>query len=58
METDQGPRTSRGRTAEREGQLRTCLPARVTIREGEPRDAGQGRQETADQEWNVVRGED
>lgn len=58
METEHGARTSRGRSAEREGQLRTCLPARVTIRDGEPRDAGQGWQETVDQEWNVVRGED
>lgn len=58
METDQGSRISRGRAAEREGQLRTCLPARVTVRDGEPRGAGQGWQETVDQEWNVVRGED
>lgn len=58
METDQGPRPTRGRSSEREGKLRTCIPARVTIRDGGPRDTGQGKQEKVDQEWNVVRGED
>ncbi|WP_405792759.1 hypothetical protein [Streptomyces sp. NBC_01506] len=58
METDQGPWTARGRSSEREGQLRTCLPARLTIREGESGSDGQGRQEMVDQDWNVVRGED
>ncbi|WP_405608425.1 hypothetical protein [Streptomyces sp. NBC_01508] len=58
MGTDRGPRPVRGRSAEREGQLRTCLPARVTIHEREARDDGPAQQETVDQEWNVVRGED
>ncbi|MEV0777492.1 hypothetical protein ACIBLA_05485 [Streptomyces sp. NPDC050433] len=60
METDQGqgPVGARGRSAEREGRLRTCLPARVTTREHEARDGGAEHQEALDQEWNVVRGED
>ncbi|MFC8075029.1 hypothetical protein ACFUN8_05770 [Streptomyces sp. NPDC057307] len=60
MESDRGPTGARNRSAEREGQLRTCLPARVTTREREreARDGGAERQETVDQDWNVVRGED
>ncbi|MFI6080179.1 hypothetical protein ACIBBB_04160 [Streptomyces sp. NPDC051217] len=60
METDRSPRGPMGTlgpSPKREGRLRTCLPARVTTREHEARD-GQGRQETVDQDWNVVRGED
>lgn len=52
--------------SDRGGRLRTCLPARVTTRERErerehereARDGGAERQETVDQDWNVVRGED
>lgn len=62
MESDRGPIGARSRSVAREGQLRTCQPARVTTRERErereARDGGAERQETVDQDWNVVRGED
>lgn len=64
MGSDRGPIGARSRSAARDGQLRTCLPARVTTRERErerereARDGGAERQETVDQDWNVVRGED
>ncbi|MEV8354304.1 hypothetical protein ACFVTT_36005 [Streptomyces niveus] len=66
MGTDQDSIGARRRSASRDGQLRTCLPARVTTRERErerqrereARDGGAERQETVDQDWNVVRGED
>ncbi|MFD5032280.1 hypothetical protein ACFWM0_17970 [Streptomyces sp. NPDC058405] len=63
MSRDIGPRPTpaapavAGRSAEREGRIRTCVPARATRRETLWRD-GRERQETADQDWNVVRGED
>ncbi|MFE7567865.1 hypothetical protein ACWC0A_06780 [Streptomyces scopuliridis] len=60
MSTHPGPRPAPAAThrpTEREGRIRTCVPARVTPRERRAR-AGHERQETADQEWNVVRGED
>ncbi|MEV4993971.1 hypothetical protein [Streptomyces niveus] len=64
MGTDQDSIGAHRRSASRDGQLRTCLPARVTTRERErqrereARDDGAERQETVDQDWNVVRGED
>lgn len=64
MGTDRDSIGGRRRSASRDGQLRTCLPARVTTRERErqrereARDGGAERQETVDQDWNVVRGED
>ncbi|GGK01660.1 hypothetical protein GCM10011583_36570 [Streptomyces camponoticapitis] len=60
MESGHGPKGPMGTLRpppKREGRLRTCLPARVTTAEHETRD-GRGRQETVDQDWNVVRGED
>ncbi|WP_330172464.1 hypothetical protein OG875_01980 [Streptomyces sp. NBC_01498] len=58
METDQGLITARRRrAAEREGRLRTCQPARLPARDHEARDRKE-HQETVDQDWNVVRGED
>ncbi|MDX3854302.1 hypothetical protein [Streptomyces sp. AK02-01A] len=56
MSDDPGPRPP-ARRAEREERIRTCVPARATRWERRPRD-GRDRQETADQDWNVVRGED
>jgi hypothetical protein len=59
MDTDTGHRPAPaavGRTTEREGRIRTCVPARVAPPEQQSRDTR--RQETADQDWNVVRGED
>ncbi|MFI5756250.1 hypothetical protein [Streptomyces sp. NPDC051569] len=59
MSTEIGPRpvgAPADRPAEREGLIRTRVPARATRREQRARD-GRERQE-ADQDGNVVRGED
>ncbi|MFJ1749350.1 hypothetical protein ACIOJD_24360 [Streptomyces sp. NPDC088116] len=60
MSTDHGPRRVRNaahRPTEREGRIRTCVSARATQRECRARKARKGH-EAADQDWNVVRGED
>lgn len=60
MTTDRGPwpaMAAARRPTEREGRIRTCVPARATARELGNRESRRGRR-TADQDWNVVRGED
>jgi hypothetical protein len=58
MDADTGLLTgpAAGGPGEHEGRIRTCLPARADRGE---RGTGEGpRREAADQDWNVVRGED